>query len=798
MSIPAVLTMISGAASPTISNTFVNNKSENLTLQITGTYSSATVLVQGLVDVNSTAWTTLATFNLTDLSLTTGSGIGDNGLYQVAIGGILRVRLNVTAISGGEITITANFVGETISVAVENAEPANLIPVTAYDMAVDGGYTGTKEQFETDMGNSATNATNAAASAATATTAATNAAAAAVNFAPVYSASSTYAVGDYVLKDGVLYRCNTAITTAEAWTAAHWTQAKLGPDVADVNATVYSIYITENSNPSDWQQGWWGATTGAYDSAHNNAICTKNAIPEGTQIISCGLSYKMRLQAWEESTYKGIWNGNDFNAVNPNYFENKFYIEDFRKRYPTYIYKVVLYKADGTSNITTDDASTVLLYYAKISQIDEKITSIENSIFSLSSKTEESFETLNGTMEYTDKATWEVGSIYASGSAYDDSQWSIRTPIASKIFIRSGATVKTTNDLISTLYAFQYSSDGATFIGRLGESGKKSVSISTDGYYRFVLIKPNYTAIDPSDISDYSAGFSAVGNTLSEIMQKIIPENYNYHAIGKKIDLSVQGFNIIQSEYSLPQPSSIHEGLTARQDFDIYDGKIFQLFSDNYISIINLSTGSIIASFAINSGHGNSCQFSDEFYSQNDSYPLLYCWGYNDNYVYVNRITNSDATLIRKYKLETNGYRFSGGLDVKNRKLITIHYAINSSTTPTDNYNVVTVWDLDNVTSDSNNNLIPTIIKQTNIELVPVIQGCKWFKNALYVVSGYYGAGHIVKLTAFDDNGNIISEITDFPSAIAQSEGESISFYKTENRYKCYFATYILYELVFE
>ena len=39
----------------------------------------------------------------------------------------------------------------------------------------------------------------------------------------VYSASATYAVGDRVRYGNYMYECNTAITTAEAWTAAHWT-----------------------------------------------------------------------------------------------------------------------------------------------------------------------------------------------------------------------------------------------------------------------------------------------------------------------------------------------------------------------------------------------------------------------------------------------------------------------------------------------------------------------------------------------------------------------------------------------
>ena len=49
-----------------------------------------------------------------------------------------------------------------------------------------------------------------------------------------YSSSSTYAVGDFCLKDGVLYKCSTAISTAEAWTAAHWTAVTVGGELSSV------------------------------------------------------------------------------------------------------------------------------------------------------------------------------------------------------------------------------------------------------------------------------------------------------------------------------------------------------------------------------------------------------------------------------------------------------------------------------------------------------------------------------------------------------------------------------------
>lgn len=47
------------------------------------------------------------------------------------------------------------------------------------------------------------------------------------NFAGAYDSTATYAVGDYVVYEHNLYICNTDISTAEDWTAAHWTQIDL-------------------------------------------------------------------------------------------------------------------------------------------------------------------------------------------------------------------------------------------------------------------------------------------------------------------------------------------------------------------------------------------------------------------------------------------------------------------------------------------------------------------------------------------------------------------------------------------
>ena len=49
-----------------------------------------------------------------------------------------------------------------------------------------------------------------------------------------YSNASTYVVGEYCRYDGQLYRCTTAITTAENWTPAHWTETNIGDELESI------------------------------------------------------------------------------------------------------------------------------------------------------------------------------------------------------------------------------------------------------------------------------------------------------------------------------------------------------------------------------------------------------------------------------------------------------------------------------------------------------------------------------------------------------------------------------------
>ena len=90
--------------------------------------------------------------------------------------------------------------------------------------------------------------------------------------AVLYSTSATYNVGEYVIYNGSLYRCNTAITTGEAWTASHWTAAVLGDDVVELKSAITNLGVE-----IVWEQGRLTTTGANIDSTY--AVRSKNYIP---------------------------------------------------------------------------------------------------------------------------------------------------------------------------------------------------------------------------------------------------------------------------------------------------------------------------------------------------------------------------------------------------------------------------------------------------------------------------------------------------------------------------------------
>lgn len=66
----------------------------------------------------------------------------------------------------------------------------------------------------------------------------------AIAAAAAYSPSATYSEGDYCTYQGQLYKANQDISTAESWTAAHWTATSI---MAELDALDYDPAGTAES-----------------------------------------------------------------------------------------------------------------------------------------------------------------------------------------------------------------------------------------------------------------------------------------------------------------------------------------------------------------------------------------------------------------------------------------------------------------------------------------------------------------------------------------------------------------------
>lgn len=496
---------------------------------------------------------------------------------------------------------------------------------------------------------------------------------------------------------------------------------------------------------SEWQQGWWGASSGAYDSAHSNAICLKNYISDRkTKRISCDDAFKMRIQAWNSSdTYVGIWNGTTFTTVNPNYFKTSFDLYKLFANYPSYNYKVVLFKQDGSSNVSVNDATDVCLVYSYSEDALDKIVTTKDYISEL--------------YDYSSKMNWEVGSIFASGSAdYDDIAYAIRTSNLSRIYVEDAdAIVSTTKTDAVSLYAFKYNHDTKAFIERIGTSGQRTPLTLPKGYdYRIVIIYPSNYTITSETVQNYSIGSSIYGKKLQALSYADESSYTNY----------------------IVNPNFTKQNLMLSRLGSLKGGQSFCKFNDYYYStdgsklyVQDASFGSV-SETALDLGHGNSLQLGHD--------GKAYASGWDDQKVYV--VDLAEKEIVSTITLPTTGYTTCAVDDVNG-----LVYIFQRDSRPnTEEYYNFIVYDY------IHSQVIST--KKTT-RAFGAMQSCDFIEGKLFVL---YGAGSVSLQNGYmilDTNGNVICEYVLGEFATTEPEGVFVD----RNTYELYisFVSTLVYKV---
>lgn len=183
------------------------------------------------------------------------------------------------------------------------------------------------------------------------------------------------------------------------------------------------------------------------------------------------------------------------------------------------------------------------------------------------------------------------------------------------------------------------------------------------------------------------------------------------------------------------------------QGFDIFDDYIFQFRASSSLSnimcTIDMDSGSILQNnITAKSDHGDSASFSDEYYDENDPFPLLYVTSDTTPCkVYVNRVTTTSSELIKTllFPLAKAGYYAAHAYDVGNEIMYIVGYSENNYQSDNDGSNktLVSVWDMNDLTDNGDGTFTPEFIRSFTRTFIYVMQGQQFHDGMIWIASGY-------------------------------------------------------------
>ena len=136
-------------------------------------------------------------------------------------------------------------------------KPAWLTDINGAFSTIDTAIDAAKDTADAAASDASTASTTATAASSTATAASNKADGAIASISETFEATNTYAVGDLVMYNSLLYRCTVAVETPGAWTgSANWERvnfdglytalkgevASNDTDIADIYSTLASVY----------------------------------------------------------------------------------------------------------------------------------------------------------------------------------------------------------------------------------------------------------------------------------------------------------------------------------------------------------------------------------------------------------------------------------------------------------------------------------------------------------------------------------------------------------------------------
>ena len=290
------------------------------------------------------------------------------------------------------------------------------------------------------------------------------------------------------------------------------------------------------------------------------------------------------------------------------------------------------------------------------------------------------------------------------------------------------------------------------------------------------------------------ANFGYINDYIDNRIDRI--GEYNYSGI----DLNMQ----IKHGYTNETLLTTSLITTSSQGFDIYDGKIVQLYNGGTLQVLDISTGETLASkWGLGFNHGDTCQFSNKKYDSNDLFPLLYV--VSDTYpavVHVIRIADLNTiTNIKQYELGTDAGYYSGQcFDFEKNLIYSFGYKNQDfQTSANNNKTIIRIYDMNQETLISGTRYSLAVLDTFEEDFIYCIQGQKFFNGLCYLISSYNPSVQKTIIYVYDiSKRKIVARFDNMPPIISNNETEDLAFIKNsdESKYDMIVGTRAVYEKI--
>ena len=272
-----------------------------------------------------------------------------------------------------------------------------------------------------------------------------------------------------------------------------------------------------------------------------------------------------------------------------------------------------------------------------------------------------------------------------------------------------------------------------------------------------------------------------------------VTADYEYAYSGTPLKKEEHGYKITQT---IIQPNQTT--ISYSQGCALYGETLFILNSTGSVTLYDMENGSVINEYELEAGHASTAFFSNEFYDSGDEFPLLYaCDNGRPGTIYVYRVTQNDATLIKRYVLDEGaGYYTNAVLDTSTGILTCLGYTNNDFQTDANgNKMIVSLFDMNNVTGIETGIYSPALLERYSMNFIYCVQFMLFWEGKVLLLSSYAQAVQKTWIYIFNPFTRTIEGIIkEFPIYISDWEAEGLAEYKGNliitTRPRIYMATF--------